>query len=342
MKAAYFAEHGGPEKIIYGDRPDPVINAGEVLIRVRACALNFLDVWGRRGLPGITIPLPHISGCDIAGEVAECGSLVKHVTAGQRVLVSPGTSCGRCASCLAGNHSLCRSYQVIGYQCDGGYAELVKVPGANVVPIPEEKSFEEAAALPLVFLTAWHMLVTRCGIRAGDDVLVLGAGSGVGHAAIQIAKLVGARVIATAGSEEKIEKARRIGADEVINHTKQDFLEVCKKLTHKRGVDIAFEHVGEATFERAVLALAAGGRLVTCGATTGYNAKIDLRHLFARQLSLLGSYMGGMGEVLTVVKHWEEGRLTPVVDSVFPLEAAGAAQQKMEHRTHFGKIVLAV
>lgn len=342
MKAAYFAEHGGPEKLIYGERPDPVINAGEVLVRVRACALNFLDIWGRRGLPGITIPMPHISGCDIAGEVAEAGTLVKHVTAGQRVLVSPGTSCGRCAQCLGGLNALCRSYQVLGYQVDGGYAELVKVPGVNAIAISDEKDFEEAAALPLVFLTAWHMLVTRCRVRIGDVVLVLGAGSGVGHAAIQVAKLHGARVIATAGTDEKLEKARLLGADDVINHSRQDILEECRTLTRKRGVDIAFEHVGEATFEKAVQALAAGGRLVTCGATTGYSAKLDLRYLFARQLSILGSYMGGMGEVLTVVKLWEEGRLTPVVDSVYPLEEAADAQRRLEHRAHFGKVVLRV
>lgn len=342
MKAAYFKEHGGPEKIIYDELPDPEINEGEVLIRVRACALNFLDIWGRRGLPGIALPLPHISGSDIAGEVAEAGSLVKHLASGQRVLVSPGISCGRCGQCLNGSHCLCRSYQVIGYQVDGGYAELVKVPGANVIPIPEGKDFVEAAAVPLVFLTAWHMLVTRCQIRVGDTVLVLGAGSGVGHAAIQIAKLHGCRVIATAGADEKLEKARALGADETINHTKQDFLDECRKLTRKRGVDVVVEHVGEATFEKALLSLAPGGKLVTCGATTGYNAKVDLRYLFARQLSLLGSYMGGMGEVMTVVKHWEEGRLTPVVDSTFPLEEAAAAQQRLEHRTHFGKVVLTV
>ena len=342
MKAVFFNEHGGPDKLIYGDLDDPVINAGEVLVRVRACALNFLDIWGRRGLQGIRIPFPHVAGSDVAGEIAAVGELGRHFSAGQRVLLFPALSCGRCIHCLSGWDSLCRSYQVLGFQTDGGYAELIKVPAANVIPIPDDKDFEEAAALPLVFLTAWHMLVTRCRIKVGDELLVLGAGSGVGHAAIQIGKLIGARVIATAGSEDKLDKARRLGADEVINHSRRDIVEEVKSLTGKRGVDIVFEHVGDATFEKSVLSLAPGGRLVTCGATTGFSAKLDLRYLFSKQLSLLGSYMGSKSEMLAVVKLWEQGKLTPIVDSVFPLHEAAQAQQRMEERGHFGKVVLRV
>ncbi|MCS6817008.1 MAG: zinc-binding dehydrogenase [Blastocatellia bacterium] len=341
MKAVRFHAHGDVDVLRYEDVPEPQIGPTEVLVRVRACALNHLDLWLRRGLPGRSIPLPRIVGSDIAGEIAEVGSAVTRVTVGQRVLISPGLSCGQCPACLDGRDNFCPDYEVIGSnRSDGGYAEYVKVPEVNIVPLPDHISFEEAAAFPLVFLTAWHMLVTRAGVRPGETVLVIAAGSGVGMAAIQIAKLFGARVLATAGTEAKLEKAKALGADEVINHSTQDLLQEVKRLTERRGVDIVIEHVGTAVFEKCVLSLVPGGRLVTCGVTSGYQTQLDIRYLFSRQLSLLGSFMGSKGELLEAFTFFVQGRLKPVIDRVFPLEEAAAAQRRMEERGHFGKILL--
>lgn len=340
LKAIVFTEHGGPEFLRYTDVAEPKISPAEVLVRVRACALNHLDLWGRRGLPGIKIPMPHISGSDVAGEIAQVGSLATRVKVGDRVLLSPGISCCQCAACSAGLDNRCRQYTLLGYGVDGGCAEYVKAPEINAIPIPGDLSFEEAAAVPLVFLTAWHMLITRAQLQPGEDVLVLGAGSGVGSAAIQIAKLAGARVITTAGSDAKLAKGRELGADEVINHQKQDTLAEVKRLTGKRGVDVVIEHVGVATWKSSVASLATGGRLVTCGATTGYAAETDLRILFAKQISLLGSYMGSRGELYDVLKLIGERKLHAVIDRVLPLAQCAEAHRLMEDRLQFGKIVL--
>ncbi len=334
MFATRFHEHGGPEVLRYEEVPDPTIGPGEVLVRVRACALNHLDLWQRRGLERVRIPLPHISGAEVAGEVVEGGPV------GQRVLLQPGLSCGRCLACLSGDDNLCASYDVLGYQSDGGYAELVKVPAANLVPLPDGLGFVEAAAFPLTFLTAWHMLTTKAALRAGEVVLVLAAGNGVGQAAIQIARLLGARVLATAGGDDKLERARALGADEVIDHYDQDVVSEVRRLTAGRGVDVVIEHVGEATWPRSVRSLARGGRLVTCGATTGPRGEIDLRYLFAKQIALLGSYMGTKAELLRVARLFFTGRLRPVVDTRFPLAAAADAHRRLEARQAFGKIVL--
>jgi NADPH:quinone reductase-like Zn-dependent oxidoreductase len=342
MKAVVFNQHGGPEVLQYTDVPDPEIAANEVLVRVRACALNHLDLWVRRGLPGVRIPMPHIPGSDIAGEVARVGNLVSDVRVGDRVVLSPGLSCGHCQACSSGAENRCRKYTLFGYGVDGGCAEYVKSPVANILPIPGEMKFEEAAAIPVVFLTAWHMLITRAQLQPGEDVLVLAAGSGVGSIAIQIAKLTGARVIATAGSDAKLAKARELGADEVINHTTQDIVEQVKRLTGKRGVDVVIEHVGEATWEKSVLSLAQNGRLVTCGATTGYNGKFDLRYLFSRNLSLLGLFMGSRSELYTVLKLVADKKLHPVIDRVMPLAECAKAHALLENREQFGKIVLQV
>jgi NADPH:quinone reductase-like Zn-dependent oxidoreductase len=342
MKAIQFSQHGGPEVLQYLDVPQPEIAANEVLVRVRAVALNHLDLWVRRGLPGIKFPLPHIPGSDISGEVAQVGSLVKRVKPGQRVVLAPGISCGQCQMCAMGEDNRCRSYTLFGYMVDGGCAEFVRSPEANVIPLPDTLTFEEAAAIPVVFLTAWHMLMTRAHILPGEDVLVLAAGSGVGTAAIQIAKLAGARVIATAGSEAKLKKARELGADETIDHAKQDIAEEVRRLTGKRGVDVVIEHVGVATFEKSVASLANGGRLVTCGATTGYDAHLDLRLLFAKNLSLLGSFMGSRSEFFTVLKLVADRKLRPIIDRVMPLSECRRAHELLEHREQFGKIVLTV
>jgi NADPH:quinone reductase-like Zn-dependent oxidoreductase len=340
MKAVRFHEHGDIEVLKYEDAPEPRIQADEVLVKVRACALNHLDLWLRKGVPAYRLPMPHIVGSDIAGEVAEVGSLVTRVKAGERVLLCPGISCGQCEECFKGRDSACRSYTLFGVMVDGGYAEFVKSPAVNVIPMPANLNFDEAAAVPLVFLTAWHMLFTRAGLKPGEDVLVIGAGSGVGSAAIQIAKLVGARVIATAGTDAKLEKARALGADEVINHSAQSIAAEVKRLTGKRGVDVIVEHVGAAVWDACFESLANYGRLVTCGVTTGGEVKLNVSALFGRQRSVYGSFMGGKGELLEALKFIAQGKLKAVIDSTFPLREAAAAQGKMESRDFFGKILL--
>jgi NADPH:quinone reductase-like Zn-dependent oxidoreductase len=264
------------------------------------------------------------------------------VRPGERVLLSPGISCGRCVYCLRGDDNFCRQYTLFGYKVDGGYAEYVASPAVNVIPMPANLGFEEAAAIPLVFLTAWHMLITRAQLKPDETVLVLGAGSGVGSAAIQIAKTAGARVIATAGSEAKLQKARELGADETFLHSIEHWSREVRRLTDRRGVDVVVEHVGDATWQESVASLAVGGRLVTCGATTGYEGKIDLRFLFSRHISILGSYMGSKAELYSVLDLVVRGRVRPVIDIVMPLAKAREAHERLERREQFGKIVLRV
>src|SRR5215467_3132954 len=342
MKAVVFRQHGGPEVLKYTDAPEPKLRPSDVLVRVRACALNHLDLWVRRGLPNVPIPIPHIPGSDIAGEVAKIGADVTTIRVSQKVVLAPLVSCGKCPACLSGLDNHCRQATNLGYMIDGGCAEFVCAPEVNCLPYPENLNWEETASIPLVFQTAWHMLVTRAELQPGEDALILGAGSGVGSAAIQIAKFFGACVIATAGSDEKLAKAKELGADHVINHKTQKIRDEVRRITNKRGVDIVFEHVGTATWEDSLSSLASAGRLVTCGATTGYDAKVDLRFLFSRQLSLLGSYMGTKSELHTVMKLVAAGRLKPVVDRVFPLAEAAAAHIYLESNAQFGKVVLQV
>ncbi len=342
MKAIVFSAHGGPEVLKFSDVPDPKIRSNEVLVRVKACALNHLDLWVRRGIPGVPIPLPHIPGSDISGEIAQIGNDVSTVRVGQKVVLAPLVSCGKCSACLAGTDNHCRQATNLGYMIDGGCAEFVRAPEVNCLPYPENLSFEEAASIPLVFQTAWHMLIARAELQPGQDVLILGAGSGVGSAAVQIAKFFGARVITTAGTDEKLQKAKQLGADHLVNHKTQKIRDEVLRITNKRGVDVVFEHVGTATWDDSLASLTAGGRLVTCGATTGYDAKIDLRFLFSRQLSLLGSYMGTKPELETVMKLVAAGKLKPIVDRVFPLAEAAAAHAYLESSSQFGKVVLKV
>ncbi|HVH71041.1 MAG TPA: zinc-binding dehydrogenase [Candidatus Dormibacteraeota bacterium] len=342
MKAIVFYQHGGPEVLKYTDAPEPKLRGNDVLVRVKACALNHLDLWVRRGLPNVPIPLPHIPGSDVAGEIENVGAEVTTIRVGQKTVLAPLVSCDKCPACLAGLDNHCRQATNLGYMIDGGCAEFVRAPEVNCLPYPENLKWEEAASIPLVFQTAWHMLVTRVQLQPGEDVLVLGAGSGVGSAAIQIAKFFGARVIATAGSEEKLAKAKDLGSDHVINHKTQKIRDEVRRITNKRGVDVVFEHVGTATWEDSLASLAAKGRLVTCGATTGYDAKVDLRFLFSRQLSFLGSYMGTKAELHMVMKLVARGKLKPVVDRVFPLAEATAAHAYLESGSQFGKVVLSL
>jgi len=338
MKAVRIHEFGGPEVLKYEDVADPELRKDHLLIRVRACALNHLDLFVRKGLPGVK--LPHILGSDIAGEVAEVGEYVTDVKAGTRVLLSPMLFCNHCELCTTGQHNFCKEFAVLGNNAEGGDCELIAVPRANVIAIPDAMDFVDAASVPLVFLTAWHMLVGKAKLRAGDTALVLGAGSGVGSAAIQICKMLGATVITTAGDDRKLEKARELGADYTIDHYKQKISDEVKRITNRRGVDIVFEHVGIATWPESIKSLKYGGALVSCGATTGYEAKLDLRVLFARQLSFFGTYMGGQGELLEVLRHVFAGKLKPVVDRTFPLAETRAAHQYLEHSEQFGKVVL--
>ena len=338
MKAVRFHQFGGPEVLQYEDVPDPRPRQDQVLVRVRACAMNHLDLWVRKGLPGIR--LPHIPGSDVAGEIVEVGDYVRGFAVGQRVLVAPMHFCGQCPACADGRQNECPQFTVLGNAVDGGNCELLAVPPLNLVPLPDHLGFNEAASIPLVFTTAWHMLVTRAKIRPGQTVLVLGASSGVGSAAIQIAKMFRARVIATAGDEQKMAKGLELGADQVVNHYKQKISVEVRKLTKNAGADIVVEHVGAATWDESVRSLKPGGTLVTCGATTGPEAKIDLRFLFARQLSVLGSYMGTLGDLHEVTGHIFAGRLKPVVDRVFPLSDIRAAHEYLANGQMFGKVVL--
>jgi NADPH:quinone reductase-like Zn-dependent oxidoreductase len=340
MKAVVFKQHGGPEVLECTDAPDPTIEANEVLVEVRACALNHLDIWVRGGLPGIEIPLPHTLGNDIAGVVREVGALASWVRAGDEVMLHPGVSCGHCAQCLAGRDNLCRDYDMLGYRRDGGYAELVSAPAVNVIPKPKDLSWEEAAALPLVTVTAWHMLVTRANVQPGEDVLIHAAGSGVGSIGIQVAKLRGARVLATASSDEKLAKAKDLGADEVVNYSSADWPKEIKRLTNRKGVDVVFEHTGAETWPGSIASLKSNGRLVTCGATSGFAAQTDLRQVFYKHITILGSFMGSKSELIEAMKFIESGKIRAVVDQTLPLREARRAHELMEDRAQFGKLVL--
>jgi len=339
MKAVRFHEHGGPDVLRYEDAPDPSPAFGRAIVRIHACALNHLDLWERRGLDRVKLPLPHTSGSDISGTILDPGT--SRLATGTRVMLQPGLRCGRCAMCAAGRDNQCVEYDVIGLRSDGGYAELISAPAENLIPIPDRVDFVTAAAFPLTFLTAWHMLVTRAEITRGDVVLVLAGGSGVGQAAIQLARHFGARVFATC-APSKADRTRALGAEQAFDHYAGDFSKDLRRMTDGRGADIVVEHVGETTWARSVRSLATGGRLVTCGATTGTAATIDLRHLFARQLSLLGSYMGRFAELEAAAPLLFTGAVKPVVDEVYPLARAADAQRRLEEKEQFGKIVLRV
>ena len=288
------------------------------------------------------MPLPHVSGSDIAGTVEQIGGQVEGITAGQRVFVSPGISCWKCEQCVAGRDNMCRSYGLVGAMVHGGYAEYVKVPARNVLPIPGNLGFEQAAAFPLVSVTAWHMLFSLADLKQGETVLIMGAGSGVGQIAVQMAKMTGARVITTVGSDEKIEKAKGIGADEVINHTREKVAARVRELTSGHGVDVVIEHIGPDVWDVCMESLGKGGRLVTCGATTGAEVKLNLRYVFSRQLTIKGSYMGTRAELVKAAELIGQGKLKPVIDRTYPLSEARAAQEQLLSRKFFGKIVLTV
>jgi NADPH:quinone reductase-like Zn-dependent oxidoreductase len=339
MKAIVIREHGDVDRLEQLDVPEPVAGPGEAIVAPRAIALNHLDIWVRRGVPGHKFPLPLIAGAEVAGVIAEIAPNDRW-KAGDEVIVAPGFSCGLCPACLSGNDSLCASFGIFGETRNGGAAEKMVVPIRNLLPKPASLSFADAAAIPLDFQTAWHMLVNRAQLRPGETVLVQAGGSGVGSAAIQIAKLWGAHVLTTVGSAEKASRATALGADATILYRDTDFLAEVRRMTGKRGVDVVIEHVGGETFEKSVKALARGGRLVTCGATAAAEATINLRQVFFKLLSILGSTMGSLAELHEVLRHVEAGKLKPVIDRVMPLSEIREAHRVLENREAFGKIVL--
>jgi NADPH:quinone reductase-like Zn-dependent oxidoreductase len=340
VKALAFQEHGGLDKLGYQDVADPKIGETDVLVRVRAAALNHLDLFVREGLPGLTLPMPFWTGCDIAGEVAQVGAAVADVRVGDRVAVNPNLSCGWCEFCRKGEHSLCVKYGILGEHTHGGLAEYVKVDGRHVLTLPDAIAYEDAAAFILVNMTAWRMLVTQARLRAGEDLLILGVGGGVSSAAVQIGKLCGARVWVTSSSDEKLERARALGADECINYAKDDWVRVVGQKTRRCGVDVVLENVGAATWKGAIRTVAKGGRIVTCGATSGPIAETDIRLVFWKQLSIIGSTMSNDAEFHTVMSQLFSGRLTAIVDTVMPLRDGVEAQRRLVEGRQFGKIVL--
>jgi NADPH:quinone reductase-like Zn-dependent oxidoreductase len=342
MKALAFNEFGGPEKLRLQDVPDLKAAPGEVLVRVRACALNHLDIFVREGIPALKTPLPFWTGCDIAGDVAEVGPDVTGLRVGDRVCVNPNLTCGRCEFCIQGEDSLCVRYGIVGEHLPGGLAELVVVSAANVLPLPAHVSYEHAASFILTNMTAWRMVVTQARVRPGEDVLILGVGGGVSSTAVQIAKLCGARVLVTSSSDAKLERARQLGADVSINYAKEDWESAVYEKTAKRGVDVVLENVGAQTWKQSLRSLRKGGRLVTCGATTGPIAETDIRIVFWKQIHIIGSTMANRREFNDVMRLFFAGRLKAIVDEIVPLKDGATAQRRLAEGRQFGKIVLTV
>ena len=342
MKAAFFREHGGLDRIEYGDLPDPVPGPGQVRVRIRAGALNHLDIFVRTGIPGIPVALPHVMGSDGAGVVESVGPGVTRVKPGDEVVLNPGVNCGECEFCLRGEHSLCVTFHLLGEHVAGTFAEYVVAPAVNAYPRPASLTWEESAAFPLTFLTAWRMLVSKARVRPGESLLIIGIGGGVAVAALQIAKLLGMTVFVTSGSVEKLARAKGLGAEEGIDHSASDFAREVRKLTGKRGVDVVLDSVGKATWRQSIAAAAKGGRLLTCGATTGPDPQTDLGRIFWNQLTVYGSTMGTHAEFAEMLRIFRDGRVKPVVDAVFPLPQAREAQRRIEEKRQFGKVVLRV
>ncbi len=340
MKAAIFRQHGGPEVVELADIPPPDVAPGHVLVAVRAAAMNHLDLWTRRGLPGLDIEFPHVGGSDVAGTIAELGDGVKGLAAGTRVLVNPSLWCGSCEFCGRGEESLCVSYRILGEHLNGGFAQFLSVPAHNVLPIPDDLSFPEAAAVPLVYQTAWRGIISRGRLRAGETVLVTGGSGGVSTAAIQIAKLAGARVLAVTAGADKVQRLEALGADLVFDRLATDFSKEVWQATAKRGVDLVFDGVGEAIWPALLRALARGGRLVVYGATTGPKGQIDIRLAFWKQLNVIGTTMSSRSEFEEVMRLVFARRLRPVIDVVWPLEKAREAHERLEAGAQFGKIIL--
>lgn len=342
MRAVWMESRGGPEVLRYGEMAAPAVEAGQVRVAVKAVALNHLDIWVRKGVASPKLPLPHILGSDVAGVVETVGAGVEGLAPGDAVVLNPGVSCGRCERCLNGQDNLCPQYQILGEHRWGGYAELITVPAANVLPKPANLSWAEAASVPLTFLTAWQMVVDKLQVRPGEDVLVMAAGSGVSVAAIQIAKVYGARVIATASSEEKLAQARALGADETVCYAHPDWFKEVRRLTGGKGADAVVDHTGAQYWEGVIKGTAWGGRICLVGASSGYEATTPLSHVFYRQLSIFGSTMGSKSRLFPILRWVAEGRLKPIVGATLPLAQAAEGHRLLEERRVFGKVVLEV
>ena len=342
MRAVVIREHGGPEVLRFEERAEPAPGPREVRVAVRAVGLNHLDLWVRNGVPGHAFPLPIVPGCDVAGVIDAIGPGAMGVALGDEVVVAPGLSCGQCHACRSGDDALCRTFGILGESRDGGCQDYLVVPDSGVFPKPKGLDWAQAASVPLTFLTAWHMLKARARVEPGEMVVVHAAGSGVSAAAIQIATLLGARVLTTAGTDEKCARGIAIGAEAAVNYTTSDFGREVRRWTGGRGADVVVDHVGADTFDRSIRCLAKGGRYVTCGATSGFELKTDFRLVYFKSLSILGSTMGGGHELATVLKLVASGRLHPVVDRVFPLEHVAEAHRRLATREAFGKVVLSV
>ncbi len=340
MKAVQFSDHGDRSVIDYGEFPDPTPDRDEVLVDVKAGALNHLDVWTRKGLPGLDLEMPHVPGSDGAGVVLEVGEDVTRFEPGDRVALSAGVSCGKCEFCRDGEYTMCVNFHVIGEHVPGVHGERAAIPEQNLVEVPSGVDWETAAAAPLVFQTAWRMLLTRGNVSPGEDVLVLGASGGVGHAAVQIADYAGANVYATASSDEKLKYAEEVGADHVINYEAEDFAARIRDLTGKRGVDVVVDHVGAATWHDSLSSLAKGGRVLTCGATTGGRPETDINRIFWNQLKVIGSTMANPGEVDDVLELVWDGTFEPRIREVLPMSETARAHELLEEREGFGKVVV--
>ena len=345
MKAVAFSTQGDVDVLKYQNISTPTLGPDEILVKVKSCSVNYLDIHARRDRPEIKQKLektgtPHILGSDISGEIVEISGEHPKLAIADRVLLAPCIPCGVCGDCINGYENLCDTQQILGFQTDGGYAEFVKAPAKNAIQIADELPFVEASALPIAYLTAWHMLITRAQLCAGEDVLILGAGGSVGSAGLQIAKLVGARIFATASTDEKLARAKQFGADVTINYAEVDFSEVILEETKGRGVDVVLEHVGAATWDKSISSLAKNGRLVSCGVTTGNIGEINIRKMYQKQLTIMGSALGTPKELKQLVRLAEQRRLIPIIDRTLPLEQAAEAHQLLESRKNFGKVCL--
>ena len=340
MKALYFEEHGNVDVVRYGNVPDPVTGPDDAVVRVRACALNHLDIWVRRGWPGLKLEMPHWCGADVAGDIAEIGRNVSGWKVGQPVVVDPGISLIDDEHTRRGEDSVSPGYHVLGEHTRGGAAEYLAVPAANLAPMPEGWEYPDAAAPLLVGLTAWRMLIHRARLKAGETVLVIGSGGGVNSITVQIAKLAGAKVFVVAGNPQKAKRAKDLGADEVFDRSSVDWSKEVYRLTKKRGVDIVVDNVGKATLAKSMMAVARGGRIVIVGNTSGPQTEIDIRFIFGKQISLIGSTMGSHQDFRDILELTKSGRLKPVIDRVMPLSEGKEAYGLMERGEIFGKLVL--
>ena len=334
--------YGGVEQLFYEDAPEPKLESGEVIVKLKAASVNHIDIWNRMGATGIAVPMPHILGADGAGIVAEVGANVANVKAGDRVCLYPPTGCGQCEFCLTDRDFMCFRLRVLGERLEGTYAQYVKLPAQNCFSIPADYSFEEAAAFPLVFITLWRMLVTNAELKPGETVLIIGVGGGVASACLQLAKKIGARAIVTSGSEEKLARAKNLGADHGIHHRTQDFVAEVRRLTGERGADVVVDCVGGEVWRKSLTCLAPAGRLVTCGATAGGHAVDDIAAICSKELKIYGSTLGSREEFRLLINFLNGAKIRPIIDLVFPLSEAAAAQRYVEEARQFGKVVLEI